>query len=80
MRIVFGCLLLAASALVPQQSSSQYNSLYGSSDMERFMVRPGVSLTVEYGQDQVACQMLIEGPKASDWQDGDDGRCATFAG
>jgi hypothetical protein len=63
MRIVFGGLLLAMGVLAPQQSSSGYHSLYGQSDMDRFMVRPGVSLTVEYGQDQVACQMVVEGTR-----------------
>ena len=59
MRIVAGCLLLVAAALAPQQSSSEYHGIYGPSDVERFTVRPGISMTVEYGPDQVACQMII---------------------
>ena len=32
--------------------------------MERFVVRSGIALTVTYGADQAACQMLVE-PKGS---------------
>jgi hypothetical protein len=53
MRIVAGCLLLVAAALGPQQSSSEYHGIYGPSDLERFTVRPGITMTVEYGPDQV---------------------------
>jgi hypothetical protein len=45
--------------MAPQQSSSDFHSLYGPSDVERFTVRPGITMTVEYGPDQVACQMTI---------------------
>jgi len=33
-----------------------------SQDLERFMARPGISLTVEYGSDHFACSILIEPP------------------
>src|ERR1700721_538994 len=59
MRIVAGCLLLVGAALASQQSSSEYHGIYGPSDVERFTVRPGITMTVEYGPDQVACQMII---------------------
>jgi hypothetical protein len=63
MRILVGCALLAAAILAPQQSSSQYHSLYGASDLERFTVRPGITLTIEYGPDRTACRMVIEGSR-----------------
>jgi len=31
--------------------------------MERFIARPGIGLTVEYGSDGQACQMVIEAQK-----------------
>jgi hypothetical protein len=61
MRTVTSCLLLASAVLTPQQSSSELHSLYGQSDLERFRVRPGITLTVEYGPDRTACRMVIEG-------------------
>jgi hypothetical protein len=60
MRILAGCVLLASAILAPQQSSSEYHSLYGASDLERFQVRPGITLTVQYGPDGLACQESIE--------------------
>lgn len=63
MRILAGCLLVASAILAPQQSSSEYHSLYGASDLERFTVRPGISLTVEYGSDRFACQLQIAAPR-----------------
>ena len=62
MRILLGCVLLAGF-LTPQQSSSKYHSLYGLSDLERFTVRPGITLTVEYGPDRFACQLQIAAPR-----------------
>jgi hypothetical protein len=59
MRIVAGYLLLVAAALIPQQSSSDFHALYGQSDLERFTIRPGVTLTVQYGPDEVVCQMIV---------------------
>lgn len=65
MRILTGCLVLFVGALaIPQQSSVQYHSLYGQPDVERYSVRPGISLTVQYGSDGVACRMLISAPSS----------------
>jgi hypothetical protein len=36
---------------------------YGEPDRERFAARPGISLTVDYGTDHLACQALIEPPQ-----------------
>jgi hypothetical protein len=62
MKILAGCVLLAGF-LMPQQSSSEYHLLYGPSDLERFTVRPGITLTVEYGPDRFACQLQIAAPR-----------------
>jgi hypothetical protein len=63
MRMLTGFLLLAPAILAPQQSSSEHHLLYGDSDIERFHVRPGITLTVEYGSDHLACQERIEGAR-----------------
>jgi hypothetical protein len=60
MRILVGCLLVATGSVVLTQSSSEFHSLYGEPDVERFTARPGISLAVEYGSDHLACQPLIE--------------------
>jgi hypothetical protein len=62
MRISFGCSLLLAAYFANPQSSSELRSRHGEPDIERFIVRPGISLTVEYGSDRLACEMLIEPP------------------
>jgi len=50
-----------AALLANPESSRELHSRYGEPDIERFVVRPGVGLTVEYGSDGQACQMMIEG-------------------
>jgi hypothetical protein len=59
MRIVAGCFLLVATALIPPQSSSDFHTLYGKSDEGRFLVRPDVYLTVQYADDEMASEMEI---------------------
>jgi|HubBroStandDraft_5_1064220.scaffolds.fasta_scaffold62295_3 hypothetical protein len=59
MRILAGCLLIAAGTAFAAQSSNHFHSQYGQSDLERFQVRPGISLTVQYGSDHQACQIVI---------------------
>jgi hypothetical protein len=44
-------------------TSPELRNRYGQPDMERFTVRPGITLTVEYGSDGLACQMVIEAPR-----------------
>lgn len=39
------------------KSAAEYRARYGKSDMERFMVRPDIGLTVEYSSDGTACQL-----------------------
>ena len=64
MRILVGCLLVAAVSVVLTQSSQEFHSRYGEPNMERFTARPGISLAVEYGSDHLVCQVLIEPPQS----------------
>lgn len=60
MRIVISCLAaLALTAAVPQ-TSREFYARYGRPDAERFVVRPDLVLSVEYGDDNDACKMRIE--------------------
>jgi hypothetical protein len=63
MRILLTCLLVAASALTLAPGAQDFRKQYGQPDTERFIARPGISLTVQYGSDHLACQMLIESPR-----------------
>jgi hypothetical protein len=54
--------LVVAASLAMSPTPQELRNRYGDPDVERFRARPGVGLTVEYGSDGVACQMLIEPP------------------
>ena len=69
MRIFVVCLFVATASVVLTQSSQEFHSRYGEPDMERFNVRPGVSLTVEYGSDHLACKFSIAPTKPFDPSD-----------
>ena len=60
MRIIPGCLLLGVAIVSMAPTSQDLHNWYGRPDIERFTVGPGISLTVEYGSDQQACEMRIE--------------------
>jgi hypothetical protein len=60
MRVVAGSLFIVAASVVLAPSSQELHNRYGEPDLERFMARPGISVTVEYGSDHLACQALIE--------------------
>ena len=63
MRFLIACFaVVAASAALPQ-SSNEFLSRYGEPDLERFQARPGISVTVEYGSDHLACQIVIQPPQ-----------------
>jgi hypothetical protein len=47
------------AANVPE-TSSEFHARYGAADVERFVVRLDLSLTVEYGSQGQACRMRIE--------------------
>jgi|SRR5580700_465269 hypothetical protein len=56
-------LLTAGAVMVLTQSSQEFHSRYGEPDVERFQARPGISLTVQYGSDHQACQIIIGPPE-----------------
>jgi len=57
-------LLVAAAGFVLTPTSQDLHNRYGEPDRERFIARPGIGLTVEYGSDHLACQALIEPPQS----------------
>jgi len=57
--ILLGCLLTGALFDVSVPSEEGLHKVYGKPTMERFAVRSGITLTVEYGPDRMACQLLI---------------------
>ena len=64
MHILVRSLLVAAAGFVLTPSSQDLHNRYGEPDTERFIVRPGISLTAQYGSDHLACQILIEPPQS----------------
>ena len=64
MRMIASCLILAGGALALAPSSKDFRGRYSAPDLERYTVRPGISLTVEYGSDHRACRILIEPPRS----------------
>ena len=69
MRFVAGCLFVALGSAFLTQSSQDLHNRYGEPDRERFEARPGISLTVDYGSDHLACQALLEPPQSLIHQD-----------
>ena len=63
MRFLIACFVVAALSAALPQSSNEFHSRYGEPDLERFQARPGISVTVEYGLDHLACRALIEPPR-----------------
>jgi hypothetical protein len=63
MRILLICLAASAAALALAPGAQDLRKHYGEPDTERFIARPGIALTVQYGSDHVACEMLIESPR-----------------
>lgn len=68
-RIFVGCLLIAVGSVVLTQSSEELRNRYGEPDLERFAVRLGINLTVQYGSDHLVCQALIAPPQSLIHQD-----------
>jgi len=57
------CLVAAVDgALGP--SSMELRNRYGAPNMERFTARPGIEVTVEYGTDRLACDVVVEAPRS----------------
>jgi len=61
MRILI-CFLLVTSSLLAAQTSQDLHSRYGEPDRERFLPRPNIALTVEYGPDHLVCGALLVPP------------------
>ena len=60
MRVLIGCLLVVWAGLALAQSSSDLRSRFGEPDIERYTATNDIGLTVEYGSDGLACQIVIE--------------------
>jgi hypothetical protein len=56
--------LVAAASFALTPNSQDFHNRYGEPDIERFTARPGIGLTVEYGSDHLACQVLIAPPQS----------------
>ena len=54
--------LVVTSGILTAQSSQDLHSRYGEPDRERFLPRPDIALTVEYGPDHMVCGALLEPP------------------
>ena len=53
------CLFGSAPTDESSPGAQEFHKLYGEPIMERYAVRSGISLTVEYGSDRKACQLLL---------------------
>jgi hypothetical protein len=60
MRILATCLLVLSFGLPLAQTSQTLRERYGEPDIERFTAAHDIGLTVQYGSDGVACQIVIE--------------------
>jgi len=60
MRILLACLLIAAAGFSLPQSSRDLRSRFGEPDVERYTAKNDIGLTVEYGSDGLACQIVME--------------------
>ena len=60
MRVLIACSLLISAGLSLAQSSRDLRSRFGEPDVERYTATNDIGLTVEYGSDGLACQILIE--------------------
>jgi hypothetical protein len=60
MRTLVGSLVLVFASLLLAQTPQDLRNRYGEPDMEHFRPRPNIGLTVEYGSDRLACEILIE--------------------
>jgi hypothetical protein len=63
MRFLIACFVVAAASAASPQSSDEFHNRWGEPTLERFQARPGISVTVEYGSDHLACQIAIEPPQ-----------------
>jgi hypothetical protein len=57
--VLLAWLFASIPAEVSAPNAQDFHKLYGEPTMERFAVRNGITVTVEYGADRAACQILI---------------------
>lgn len=62
-------LWLAMIGSLGAQTTGELTSKYGHPQMEEYALTPEVSLTVSYGEDRVACRLLVKGRQASFFSD-----------
>jgi hypothetical protein len=60
MKMLIAYAVVLTACLCAGQTSAEFHSRYGESDTERFTIREGIGMTVEYGSDGLACQMEIK--------------------
>ena len=60
MRIVLVCVAFLMMAPAAPQDSLDFRARYGDPDVQRFAIRPDITMTVEYGDDHKACILEIE--------------------
>jgi hypothetical protein len=60
MQILVACLLIVSFSLPVGQTSQTLRGRYGEPDIERFTAAGDIGLTVEYGSDGLACQIVLE--------------------
>jgi hypothetical protein len=60
MRVLFSCVAFLVLAAPTPQGSVDLRARYGEPDVQRFGLRPDITVTVEYGSDQKACILEIE--------------------
>jgi hypothetical protein len=71
MRTLVGSFLIVTASVLLSQSSQDFHNRYGEPDRERFAERSGISLTVEYGSDDLACYAMIEPPQPLIYREND---------
>ncbi|MGB2663405.1 MAG: hypothetical protein WAK48_05350 [Candidatus Acidiferrum sp.] len=59
MRAIVGCALFVTASIALAPSSIELHRQYGEPTLARFLGRPGISVTVEYGRDRLACEVRI---------------------
>lgn len=66
MRVFAACCLIAAASIVAAPNSQELRERYGKPKSERFTARPAVDVSVDYGEDGLACQAVIAPPSFQD--------------
>jgi hypothetical protein len=60
MRVLFSCVAFLVLVAPAPQSSFDFRARYGEPDVQRFAIRPDITVTVEYGSDHQACILEVE--------------------